>query len=98
VVREEFGGWRAAILFGDNAAGRVMEQQFTFPLTQAWRSMNGGIPIRLMTANVSAALKLESECEVHVVVRERPRDVRRADATVFQAENEGTRGTPFRVR
>jgi putative N6-adenine-specific DNA methylase len=52
-VREEFGGWRCAILFGDNAAGRVMEQQFGVPLAPAWRSMNGGIPIRLMTGDVA---------------------------------------------
>jgi putative N6-adenine-specific DNA methylase len=54
VVREEFGGWRVAILFGDNAAGRAMEQQFHVPLAPAWRSMNGGIPIRLMTGEVPA--------------------------------------------
>jgi 23S rRNA G2445 N2-methylase RlmL len=54
-VREAFGGWQCAILFGDNAAGRVMEQQFGIRLEPSWRSMNGGIPIRLMIGDVPTA-------------------------------------------
>ena len=55
VVREGFSGWQCAVLFGDNAVGRVMEQQFEIRLVQVWRSMNGGIPIRLMSGNVPPA-------------------------------------------
>jgi putative N6-adenine-specific DNA methylase len=54
-AREAFGGWRCAILFGDNAAGRAMEQQFSIPLAPVWRTLNGGIPIRLMTGDVPRA-------------------------------------------
>jgi putative N6-adenine-specific DNA methylase len=52
VARSEYAGWRCAVLFGDNATGRAMEQQFGIPLTPAWRSMNGGIPVRLMTGDI----------------------------------------------
>ena len=55
VARVEFAGWNCAVLFGDNALGREMESQFGLPMRPAWRSMNGGIPIRLLTGEIPSS-------------------------------------------
>lgn len=54
VARVNFPNWRCAVLFGDGATGRVLEREFGIPLDMVWRSMNGGIPIRLMAGDVPA--------------------------------------------
>jgi len=48
VARDEFAGWHAAILSGDRTSGHVLERQLRLRLTPAWRSVNGGIPVRLL--------------------------------------------------
>jgi putative N6-adenine-specific DNA methylase len=58
VVRDRFAGWQCAVLFTDDAHGRALERQFALPVVPALRTMNGGVPVRLM---VSAASRLAND-------------------------------------
>lgn len=51
VVRAKCAGWTIAFLSAD----RAMEAQLKLPLSEALRFRNGGIPVRLMRAEVPAA-------------------------------------------
>ncbi len=48
VARAQAAGWRLAMLSAD----RDLERQVRLPFTEAWKSTNGGIPVRLVTAEV----------------------------------------------
>jgi putative N6-adenine-specific DNA methylase len=48
VARSQAPGWRVAMLSAD----RDLERQVHLPFTEQWKSTNGGIPIRLVTAEV----------------------------------------------
>jgi putative N6-adenine-specific DNA methylase len=48
VARAQAAGWRLAMLSAD----RDLERQLRLPLTEQWKSTNGGIPVRLVTAEV----------------------------------------------
>ena len=50
VARAHAAGWRIAMLSAD----RDLERQVRLPFTEQWKSTNGGIPIRLVTAEVPA--------------------------------------------
>ena len=47
-VRRLEAGWRLAMLSAD----RDLERQVQLPFTEQWKSTNGGIPVRLITAEV----------------------------------------------
>ena len=49
VVRARAPGWRLAMLSAD----RDLERQVQLPFTEQWKSTNGGIPVRLITAEVT---------------------------------------------
>jgi len=51
VAREQFTGWRCAILSADKSPGHTLERQLALPLAEAWRSSNGGIPVRLLVSS-----------------------------------------------
>jgi putative N6-adenine-specific DNA methylase len=48
VARAQAPGWRLAMLSAD----RDLERQVRLPFTEQWKSKNGGIPVRLVTAEV----------------------------------------------
>ena len=48
VSRSRAAGWRLAMLSAD----RDLERQVQLPFTEQWKSTNGGIPVRLITAEV----------------------------------------------
>jgi putative N6-adenine-specific DNA methylase len=48
VARTRAPGWRLGMLSAD----RDLERQLRLPLTEQWKSTNGGIPVRLVTAEV----------------------------------------------
>lgn len=48
VARARAPGWRVGLLSAD----RDLERQLRLPLTEQWKSTNGGIPVRLVTAEV----------------------------------------------
>ena len=48
VARAQAAGWRIAMLSAD----RDLERQVRLPFTEQWTSTNGGIPVRLVTAEV----------------------------------------------
>jgi putative N6-adenine-specific DNA methylase len=48
LAREEFAGWRCALLSADRTRGHVLERQLGLDLCEVWRSSNGGIPVRLL--------------------------------------------------
>jgi putative N6-adenine-specific DNA methylase len=48
VARAHARGWRLAMLSAD----RDLERQVRLPFTEQWKSTNGGIPVRLMMAEV----------------------------------------------
>lgn len=48
VARERFGGWQLAML----SAEKELEQQVGLRFEERWRTSNGGIPVRLITALV----------------------------------------------
>lgn len=48
VARAQAVGWRLAMLSAD----RDLERQVRLPFTDQWKSSNGGIPVRLVTAEV----------------------------------------------
>lgn len=48
VVRARAAGWRLAMLSAD----RGLERQVQLPFAEVWRSTNGGIPVRLIAAEV----------------------------------------------
>ncbi len=50
VLRAQAGGWTLAMLSAD----RDLERQMKIPLTERWKSSNGGIPVRLVTAEVKS--------------------------------------------
>jgi putative N6-adenine-specific DNA methylase len=50
VARAQAPGWRLAMLSAD----RDLERQVRLPFTEQWKSTNGGIPVRLVTAEVPA--------------------------------------------
>jgi putative N6-adenine-specific DNA methylase len=52
VARREFAGWRAAVLSADRTRGHVLERQLGLRLAPAWRSVNGGIPVRLLVGEI----------------------------------------------
>lgn len=52
VARREFPGWRAAVLSADQTRGHSLERQLGLPMTAAWRSSNGGIPVRLLVGDI----------------------------------------------
>jgi putative N6-adenine-specific DNA methylase len=54
VARTRFAGWHVAVLSADRSPGHVLERQLALPLREAWRSSNGGIPVRLLTAPIPA--------------------------------------------
>ena len=51
-AREQFAGWRCAVLSADATRGHVLERQIGLDLTERWRSTNGGIPVRLVSGDV----------------------------------------------
>jgi putative N6-adenine-specific DNA methylase len=51
VAREELPGWRVALL----SAERSLEAQVKLPFAEALRTRNGGIPVRLVVAEVPTA-------------------------------------------
>lgn len=53
VARAEAPGWRLAMLSAD----RDLERQVQLKFTEAWKSTNGGIPVRLLSAEVPARAK-----------------------------------------
>lgn len=52
VAREQFAGWRCAVLSADRARGHPLERQMALPLEPAWVSRNGGIPVRLLAGTI----------------------------------------------
>ncbi len=52
VARECFPGWRVAFLSADRTPGHALERQLRLPLKPAWRSSNGGIPVRLLVGEI----------------------------------------------
>jgi putative N6-adenine-specific DNA methylase len=56
VVRTKCAGWTLAFLSAD----RTMESQVKLRLTEALRFKNGGIPVRLMSAQVPPAVQLRT--------------------------------------
>lgn len=48
VARAQAPGWRLAML----SAERDLERQVRLPFTEQWKTKNGGIPVRLVTAEV----------------------------------------------
>lgn len=48
VMRAQSPGWRLAMLSAD----RDLERQVRMPFTEVWKGSNGGIPVRLVTAEV----------------------------------------------
>ena len=52
VARECFPGWRVAVLSADRTPGHALERQLRLPLKPAWRSSNGGIPVRLLVGEI----------------------------------------------
>jgi putative N6-adenine-specific DNA methylase len=50
VARAQAAGWRLAVLSAD----RGLERQVRLQFTEQWKSTNGGIPVRLVTAEVPA--------------------------------------------
>jgi 23S rRNA (guanine2445-N2)-methyltransferase / 23S rRNA (guanine2069-N7)-methyltransferase len=52
VATREFAGWRAAVLSADRTRGHVLERQLGLRMSPAWRSSNGGIPVRLIVGDI----------------------------------------------
>ena len=50
IARSHTPGWRLAMLSAD----RDLERQVRLPFTEQWKSTNGGIPVRLVVAEVPA--------------------------------------------
>jgi putative N6-adenine-specific DNA methylase len=52
VARTRFAGWRFALLSGDRTQGHALERQLGIGLGARWRSVNGGIPVRLLVGDI----------------------------------------------
>jgi putative N6-adenine-specific DNA methylase len=52
VATQRFSGWRCAVLSGDQTRGRELDRHMGIAFGTAWSSTNGGIPVRLLVADL----------------------------------------------